>query len=271
MERSPAVSGQFYPSSPAKLNAMVEEMLINVSPQRVKGAIVPHAGLMYSGYVAGAVYSHIALPEVFILMGPNHTGLGPSGSIMAEGEWIIPTGRFRVNTRIAHGLLKKTDILSPDIKAHLFEHSLEVQLPFIAARAYQEGKDNPEIVPIVLGPLDIDECRELGEAIVEVIKESGLEIVLIASTDMSHYVSDTLARQKDKKAIREILDLNPEGLFKVVREERISMCGYIPTTTLLFALKGLSSKEARLIKYMTSGEVSGDYEQVVGYAGILII
>jgi AmmeMemoRadiSam system protein B len=272
MERQPTVSGQFYPSSPAKLNSMVESMVQKAIPVRVIGAVSPHAGLMYSGYVAGALYSHIAVPDVLILLGPNHTGLGPRGSIMTEGEWIIPTGRFKINTDIAEDLMRRTDILSPDVRAHLFEHSLEVQLPFIAYRAHQEGRANPEIVPIVLGNLDIDECRLIGDAISEVITEKKfISITVIASSDMSHYISDNMARQKDKNAIDRILALDPEGLFRVVKEERITMCGYVPTTVMLFASKKLGAREARLIKYMTSGEVSGDYDHVVGYAGILIV
>ncbi len=270
MERSPAVSGQFYPNSPSRLNSMVESMLLDVTPEKVIGAVSPHAGLIYSGYVAGALYSHIALPDVFILLGPNHTGLGPIASIMTEGEWVIPTARFRINHEVAEELLRRTDILTPDTKAHLFEHSLEVQLPFIAYRAHQDRRDLPEIIPIVLGPLAIEECKRLGEAISSLIRDRRLNSVIIASSDMSHYERDDLARQKDRKAIERILSLDPEGLFLTVRQERISMCGYIPSTVMLFASKGLGARNTRLIKYMTSGEVSGDYDQVVGYAGIII-
>ncbi len=270
MVRPPAVSGQFYPDSPSRLNSMVESMMLKATPQNVLSAVAPHAGLMYSGYVAGAVYSHISMPDIFILLGPNHTGLGPVASIMSEGEWIIPTGRFMINPDVAREIISRTDLVSPDTKAHLFEHSLEVQLPFIACRAHQEGRENPEIVPLVLGPLALDECRSLGEVIGEVVNALKLNSVIVASSDMSHYVSDSTARQKDKKAIDRILSLDPEGLYHIVREEKISMCGYIPATTALFASRRLGAKQARLVKYMTSGEVSGDYDQVVGYAGILI-
>ncbi|MFN3740367.1 MAG: AmmeMemoRadiSam system protein B [Thermodesulfovibrionales bacterium] len=271
MIRSPAVSGQFYPDSPSRLNSMVESMMVKALSQNILAAVAPHAGLMYSGYVAGAVYSHMNIPDIFILLGPNHTGLGPVASIMAEGEWIIPTGRFKINAELAREIIRRTDLVSPDTKAHLFEHSLEVQLPFIAYRAHQEGRENPEIVPLVLGPLTLDECRTLGEVIAEAVNDLKLNSVIVASTDMSHYVSDTTARQKDRKAIDRIVALDPEGLYHIVKEERISMCGYIPTTTTLFASKRLGAKEAKLVKYMTSGEVSGDYDHVVGYAGLLIL
>lgn len=270
MIRSPAVSGQFYPDSPSRLNSLVQSMMEAVTPRKVIGAVAPHAGLMYSGYVAGALYSRVILPDVFFLLGPNHTGLGSVASVMAEGEWAIPTGRFRINSDIVHELLRRSDLLSPDIKAHLFEHSLEVQLPFIAYRAYQEGREVPDIVPIILGPLNLDECRSLGEVIGDMIKELKLNAVIIASSDLSHYISDSVARQKDKKAIQRILDLDPEGLYHTVKEERISMCGYIPTTCALFASRRLGAREAELVKYMTSGEISGDYDHVVGYAGIMI-
>lgn len=270
MQRNPAVAGQFYPGSSSRLNSMVESMVLKVKPERVIGAVSPHAGLMYSGYVAGALYSSITISQVFILLGPNHTGLGPIASIMSEGEWLIPTGRFKINSEIAQELLSRSDILSPDTKAHLFEHSLEVQLPFIAYRAHQEGKALPEIIPIVLGPIGIDDCRSLGEIIAQLIRDLRLDAVIIASSDMSHYEKDSIARQKDQKAIERILDLDPEGLFRTVKEERISMCGYIPSTVMLFAAKGLGARTAKLVKYMTSGEVSGDYDQVVGYAGITV-
>ncbi|MCX7794694.1 MAG: AmmeMemoRadiSam system protein B [Thermodesulfovibrionales bacterium] len=270
MLRSPAVAGQFYPDSPSRLNSMVEQMMPALTPKRVIAAISPHAGLMYSGYVAGALYSKIILPNIFFLLGPNHTGLGSIASIMTEGEWTIPTGRFRINSDIAREIIRRSDLVSADVKAHLFEHSLEVQLPFIAYRAHQEGRELPEIVPVVLGPLNLEECRAFGEVLGDLISELKLDAVIIASSDMSHYVSDTVARQKDKKAIQKILALDAEGLYHTVKEERISMCGYIPATCTLFASRRLGAREAELIKYMTSGEISGDYDQVVGYAGILI-
>lgn len=270
MLRPPAVAGQFYPDSPSKLNSMVEQLMPQLTPRKVISAVSPHAGLMYSGYVAGALYSKISLPKVFFLLGPNHTGLGSVASIMTEGEWSIPTGRFKINSDISREIVKRTNLVSPDPRAHLFEHSLEVQLPFIAYRAYQEGRENPEIVPVILGPLSLEECRAFGETLGEIIKELKLDSIIIASTDMSHYISDTLARQKDKRAIQKILNLDPEGLYHTVKEERISMCGYIPTTCALFASRRLGARDAELVKYMTSGEVSGDYDQVVGYAGILI-
>lgn len=270
MIRPPAVSGQFYPDSPSRLNSMVESMMVKAPSQNVLSAVAPHAGLMYSGYVAGAVYSYMNIPDIFILLGPNHTGLGPVASIMADGEWNIPTGSFMINSDVAREIIRRTDLVSPDTKAHLFEHSLEVQLPFIAYRAHQEGRKNPEIVPMVFGPLTLDECRTLGEIIGAVVNDLKLNSVIVASSDMSHYVSDTVARQKDNKALERILNLDPEGLYHTVKEQRISMCGYIPATTALFASKRLGAKDARLVKYMTSGEVSGDYDHVVGYAGILI-
>lgn len=270
MHRDPRVAGQFYPDTYTKLNSMVENLVLRKEIKyRAKGLVSPHAGLMYSGSVAGAIYSEIVFPETFILIGPNHTGLGPEASIMAEGEWEIPTGTFTINETLSQRLLRACNLLKEDVNAHLFEHSLEVQLPFIAYLASVEYEGRlPTIVPVILGRLALDECRILGETIAENIKK--MDVTIVASSDMSHYVPERIAREKDNKAIERILSIDPEGLYSTVVKERITMCGFIPATVMLFAMKALGAREARLVKYMTSGDVSGDYDQVVGYAGIVI-
>jgi hypothetical protein len=156
-------------------------------------------------------------------------------------------------------------IVTKDAKAHMFEHSLEVQLPFIAYFS-QKAK----IVPITILSASVDDCRALGDGIARAVQTAGYPVALIASSDMSHYVPDTIAKEKDKKAIDRILAFDAEGLYETVLKERISMCGYLPVTTLLFAAKALGSRSARLVKYATSAEVSGDYDHVVGYAGIIL-
>ncbi|MFN3661095.1 MAG: AmmeMemoRadiSam system protein B, partial [Brevinematales bacterium] len=233
------VAGSFYPGSIQRLEWILKECFLSkLGPGYIPNKpdklleknfaiIVPHAGYIYSGPVAAHAYAEITKfgkPELVILIGPNHTGLGPIASIMSEGEWSIPTGRFRINSELAREIIRRTNLVSPDTKAHLFEHSLEVQLPFIAYRAHQEGREVPEIVPLVLGPLALDECRTLGEVIGMVVSDLKLNSVIVASSDMSHYVSDSTARQKDKKAIQRILSLDPEGLYHIVKEEKISMC-----------------------------------------------
>jgi AmmeMemoRadiSam system protein B len=266
LKRSPAVAGQFYHSTSSKLQQQVENY-IDKSARREKAIAVvsPHAGLIYSGSVAGAVYSSIDFPETFILIGPNHTGLGTQVSLMASGEWEIPTGVFRIDEKISHKISMYAPNVTKDIKAHMFEHSLEVQLPFIAYFSKEV-----KIVPIIILSATVEECRMIGEGIARAVKDIGSSVVIVASSDMSHYVPDELARKKDSKAIDRILSLDPEGLYEIVEKERISMCGYIPVTIMLYAAEALGARSARLIKYATSAEVSGDYEHVVGYAGIVL-
>jgi AmmeMemoRadiSam system protein B len=266
MRRKAAVAGQFYHSDRERLTKEVNKyILTNIPKEKVIAALCPHAGLVYSGSVAGAVYSHIDMPETFILIGPNHTGIGARVSLMAQGDWEIPIGVMPIDQRLARKILSESDLITPDTQAHLFEHSLEVQLPFIA---YLSA--GAKIVPITVMHATLEECKLMGEAIARSISQAGYPVVIIASSDMSHYVSDDVARKKDKMAINRLLQLDPEGLYNTVNSERISMCGYIPATIMLYAAKALNAKEARLIKYATSGDVSGDYDYVVGYAGIII-
>jgi hypothetical protein len=266
LKRTPSVAGQFYYGTVPKLTQQVNEYIdTSVKKERVIGAVCPHAGLMYSGPVAGAVYSAIDFPETFILIGPNHTGLGARISLMESGEWEIPTGTFRIDEKLSYRIAMNVPIVTKDAKAHMFEHSLEVQLPFIA---YFSQK--AQIVPISILSASVDDCRALGEGIARAVQTAGYPVVLIASSDMSHYVPDTVAKEKDKKAIDRIVALDPEGLYETVLRERISMCGYLPVTTLIFAAKALGAHSARLVKYATSAEVSGDYDHVVGYAGIVL-
>jgi len=266
MIRRPAVSGQFYYSNALKLKKQVGEYITeNTHREWVIGIVSPHAGLMYSGHVAGALYSSIKFPDTFILIGPNHTGLGRDISIMSSGQWEMPSGVFAIDEGLGRKIMEKISYIYDDAEAHIFEHSLEVQLPFISYFS-----DSVKIVPIVMGRASLQQCGEIGACLAEAIKESGYEVVIAASSDMSHYVHDSTARRLDSMAIQEIVSLNPEGLYNIIKKEHISMCGYLPVTAMLYAAKALGAKEARLIKYATSGDISGDYEQVVGYAGIII-
>lgn len=266
MKRSPAVAGQFYYGTPTKLAEQVDQYIDKKArKERVIGMVSPHAGLMYSGPVAGAVYSAIDFPETFILIGPNHTGLGARISLMESGEWEIPTGEFNIDEKISYKIAMNVPIVTKDTKAHMFEHSLEVQLPFISFFS-----NHVKIVPVIMLSASVEECELLGDGIANAVKAAGYPVVIVASSDMSHYVPDNIARQKDGKAIDKILSLDAEGLYEIVAKERISMCGYLPVTTLLFAAKALGARSARLVKYSTSAEVSGDYDHVVGYAGIVL-
>ncbi len=266
MRRMPAVAGQFYHGTATKLNQQVEQYIDkDLIKEHAIGILSPHAGLVYSGSVAGAVYSTIEFPRTFLLIGPNHTGLGARISLMASGEWEIPTGVFAIDEKLAHRIATNVPIVSRDTHAHMFEHSLEVQLPFIAYFSTE-----PKIVPITIMSASIEECRLLGEGIAKSIREVNYPVVIVASSDMSHYVPDDVARQKDRMAIDRVTAFDAEGLYEIVGKESISMCGYLPAVVMLFATKALGAVEARLVKYSTSAEVSGDYDHVVGYAGMII-
>lgn len=274
MIRHPAVAGYFYKGSPESLKKQVREFLVPAESKiKAKGILSPHAGLMYSGPVAGAVYSNIELPDTFILIGPNHTGLGAPVSIMAKGAWETPLGSVGIEEALAAKIVSKSAIFREDTLAHLREHSLEVQLPFI-----QHFKENFTIVPIQMLDTRLDTCLALGRAIAAAVQELNQDpdfarkgTLIVASSDMSHYERASAAKEKDFKAIQRILRLDPEGLYHTVKEYGITMCGYGPAIAMLVACKTLGAKKAELIKYANSGEVSGDYEQVVGYAGIVIM
>lgn len=266
MRRKAAVAGQFYHATPSKLSNQVQQYVSDILPkERSIGILSPHAGLVYSGPVAGAVYSRIEMPETFLLIGPNHTGLGARVALMSHGEWEIPTGVFTVDEKLSRRILSNVPLVSSDTQAHLFEHSIEVQLPFIA-----HFSGDVKILPLAILSATLEECRTLGEGIAKSIRETDYPVVIVASSDMSHYVPDDAARKKDRTAIDRILAIDPEGLYNTVMREQISMCGYLPATVMLFAARSLGAREARLVKYATSAEVSGDYDYVVGYAGVIV-
>ena len=267
MVRKPAVAGKFYPISPDAINKQMKEFEVEVK-QKVDclGVVSPHAGYVYSGGVAGAVYSNINIPEDVIIIGPNHTGLGEMVSLMASGEWEMPNGNVKINADLANDIISGSRYIKDDSLGHLHEHSLEVQIPFI-----QHFKKNFKIVPITIMTLDYELCEDIGAALSGAIKEYDKPVLIVASTDMTHYESQESANVKDKKAIDEILKLDPKGLFETIVNKNISMCGIAPTTAMLIACNNLGAREARLVKYMTSGDVSGDYQQVVGYAGMIIM
>lgn len=264
--RKPAVAGYFYMEDTNRLNAQIERY-VEKDIDRIKalGIVSPHAGIIYSGAVAGALYSRIILPDTIILIGPNHTGLGASVSVFPEGEWEMPHGSLGVDSSLATTIINNSKYATEDYNAHAGEHSLEVQLPFM-----QFFKKDFKIVPIVMMSTGIEVCRDLAHALVLAIREKERDVLIVASSDMTHYEPARSAEEKDKKAIEEILSLNPSGLHTVVREYGITMCGYAPAVTMLYATLELGAHRATLVKYMNSGDVSGDYERVVGYAGIIV-
>ena len=266
MLRKPAVAGYFYQASPDRLKDQVQKYVTTHSQKtRALGVISPHAGFIYSGAVAGAVYSGLILPDTFILIGPNHTGTGALVSVFPEGRWEMPNGEVEVDAGIAKSLADKARCVSLDYDAHRGEHCIETQLPFL-----QYIKGNFKIIPIVMMSTSIDVCKELGHAISRTIQEAQRDVLIVASSDMTHYESAASAKAKDHKAIEKILALDPAGLHAVVKEYGITMCGFAPAVTMLYAAMDLGATKARLVKYMNSGDTSGDYDQVVGYAGIVV-
>jgi len=267
MIRKPAVSGRFYPADPAELQRAVEGLLEPAETRsKAIGAIVPHAGYIYSGHVAGAVYSRIELPRRNIILCPNHTGLGTPLSIMKSGAWQTPLGQLQIDEELCTALMRADPYLEDDVEAHRFEHSLEVQLPFMQHMRGSEVR----FVPITIGTGRLDALEELGRAVAAVIRTEAPDALIIASSDMNHYESDAITRVKDRKAIDQILALNPEGLYDVVRRENISMCGYGPAVSMLTAAKILGASKAELVRYATSADVSMDFDRVVGYAGVVV-
>ncbi|MFH0925567.1 MAG: AmmeMemoRadiSam system protein B [bacterium] len=266
MNRKAIVDGQFYPSDPKQLSELVRQYTTSdTEPKKAMGIVSPHAGFMYSGEVAGAVYSTIKIPKRIIIIGPNHTGLGESASIVTEGEWEMPNGKVKIDTALANEIIKQSSVLKKDQLAHLREHSLEVQLPFI-----QFLTKEFKMVPISIMTHKLADCLEIGTALARAIKDISEEVLIVASTDMTHYEPHETAKIKDHLAIDKILKLDAQGLFEVVRENRISMCGVMPTITTIVACKQLGATKVDLVRYMTSGDISGDKDQVVGYAGLVI-
>ncbi len=269
--RQPAVAGQFYPANPHELRAEVESFTRASDPSEANskihplGCVAPHAGYVYSGGVAGAVYRRLELPTRYVILCPNHTGLGEPLAIISTGAWSTPLGDVPVDEELASALKNRFSLLAEDNVAHRFEHALEVQLPFL-----QVLSPAFRFVPITVGTSHFEVLSALGVALASTIREAGEQVLVVASSDMNHYESDSVTRVKDRRAIEQILTLNPRGLYDVVREGSISMCGYGPTVAMLTAALKLGAANAELLRYATSGDVSGDRDRVVGYAGIAV-
>ena len=268
MIRLPAVAGRFYPDDPSRLCAAVDSFLANGGEEkkiRARACLVPHAGYIYSGNVAGEVYRRIEIPARVILIGPRHFPGGAPLAILSNGAWQTPLGMAPIDHLLAEKMVRAFPLLQEDAVAHSAEHSLEVQLPFL-----QRLSPSFEFVPIVIGPAQWELIEPLGHALAGVIAAEREPVLLIASSDMNHYESDAVTRVKDRKAIDQILALDPQGLFDTVRDEEISMCGYAAAVAVLIAARELGATQAELVRYANSGEVNGDMQEVVGYAGMLI-
>ncbi|MFH1753030.1 MAG: AmmeMemoRadiSam system protein B [Candidatus Omnitrophota bacterium] len=263
--REPSVAGRFYQASRSGLSKEVAKYMDGSGRDECLGAVSPHAGYLYSGAVAGKVLSRIKLKETCVILGPNHTGIGAPFSIMTSGSWRTPLGDAKIDTMLANLILKNSKHIEEDPSAHASEHSIEVQLPFL-----QHVRNNLEFVPIAIAQADLATLKEVGAELADSIEKSKKGVIVISSSDMTHYESQESAKDKDKKAIDAILALDVDRLAEEVSAHDISMCGYAPTVIMLSALKRLGAKTAELVDYKTSGDASGDYSSVVGYAGILV-
>lgn len=263
--RPPAVAGRFYPGDPEALRAAVAELVGGPrTPVPALALLAPHAGYIYSGALAGLTWASVDVPERVILLCPNHTGEGARRSIWPDGHWSFPGGKLEVDAELAARLADRCG-LTPDTDAHRREHAIEVHLPFVHAR-----RPGAKIVPICLAGLSLDECRAIGQGIAATLPDFGGRTLIAASSDMSHYIAATEARTLDGMALERFLALDPAGLYRVVRARQITMCGVIPATIALHAAIAQGADATRLIGYTNSGEQSGDFAHVVGYAGAIV-
>jgi hypothetical protein len=264
--RLPAVAGRFYPSNPAELSALVQQFTKRDSgsaPTHVKACLVPHAGYAYSGHVAGAVFARFGLPKKFLILGVRHFPRGEPVAILSKGAWRTPLGDVEIDVSLAEALRGACPLLREDSVAHSAEHSLEVQLPFLQVLA-----PGFSFVPVALGTLRFEDLVSVGEAVARVLLAEREDVLILTTSDLNHYEDDATTRRKDRKAIDQLLELDARGLYDTCRKEEISMCGLGPAVAMLTALYAIGAKKAELVRYATSGDISGDRDAVVGYAGM---
>ena len=267
MIRQPAVADRFYPGNPTQLSQQIKTLLpVNTlhSKRKAFAAICPHAGYMYSGRVAAETLSAIEIPKTVVILGLNHHGQGAPVAL-SLADWHMPLGEVSVNHKVAKMLLDANSPIVHDEVAHKYEHSIEVQIPFL-----QVLQPDLNIIPIVLSHVSYPMCEQIAATIAGVINTVSEDILIIASTDMSHYESRESATLKDTQVLQRIEQLNPRGVYDIVHSKRISMCGIIPVSVALIAAKSLGATSAEVIRYTDSGEASGDTSQVVGYAGVVV-
>ncbi len=266
MIRYPSVAGMFYPEGKEKLN---DEVVGFLGPEEdgitVKGLISPHAGYMYSGSCAGKGFAKIKIPGKVIIIGVNHGNEGFPMAVDNHEKWVTPLGEIEVDTELSDRLIESSEVFIKDSLPSMREHSVEVQIPFI-----QIKNPNTKILPISIGFTRREDLKKGGVELGRLIADSEDEILMVASTDMSHYISSSEAEKLDSKAIEKISDLDPDGLFDVVKTENISMCGVAPTFVMMSAAKFLGATFGKVIEYTNSGYASGDFEQVVGYLSAIV-
>ena len=266
MLRSPAVAGTFYPGQPEVLSALVRECLPlegKIAPAPFRACLVPHAGYVYSGRVAGAVYSRLVFPRRIILLGVRHFPYGEEAAILSEGAWRTPLGDAPIDRELAGRIAESCPVLVEDAVAHENEHSLEVQIPFL-----QVLHPGFRFVPIALGTLDFAAVASVGQALGKILSAEN-DVLLLTTSDFNHYEDQATTLRKDQLAIDRILTGDAKGLFDVCRKQKISMCGLGPTVAMLTALEKAGRKSVELVAHGTSADYSGDTRRVVGYAGFL--
>jgi len=268
MNRPPIVAGRFYPETAAALESQVRGFL-DLAPARDSQstllAMVPHAGYVFSGAVCGQTLGAANLRPLLVLLGPNHTGMGPPLSVWPDGRWITPDGGLPVDEEAAQALLDENAGFTADTAAHAQEHSLEVEIPFLRALNPEAG-----VVPVCVSQGDPGRLVEAGRALARVLNALKRPASIVVSSDMSHYVTANRAKAQDAKALERIEQLDPVGLYRTVREHNISMCGVMPMTLGLAAALEFGATRARVEAYATSGDVSRDFDRVVGYAGVIV-
>ena len=264
--RAPAVAGRFYPGDAPGLEQLVAELMPAGNPARHLAVMAPHAGYVYSGGVAGAVFAATEVPHRVVVMAPNHTGRGKRGALWSKGAFVVPGGQIPVDEQLcARWMAEAGGLLSADQAAHRDEHALEVELPFLRAR-----RPDLLLTPVILGSLDEDECVAVGRALARAVTALGEEVLVVASSDMSHYLPDDVTREIDQRALEPLLRLDAPALYRRVHDEDISMCGVLPATAMVAYAVERGAKSARLLKYATSGDAFGDRTRVVGYAGVIV-
>lgn len=261
--RLPLVAGQFYPADADRLRRDLERLVVPAERQRYLGGLCPHAGYMYSGGVAGDLFSRLEVPDVVVLLGPKHHGAGAPYAVWPAGAWRTPLGDATVDEDVAAALIESCESWEADEAAHRPEHSLEVVVPFV-----QFVNPAAKIVPVALSPMPGADVQATGEGLARALAPYRDRTVVIVSSDMTHYESAASAERRDALAIARLEALDAAGLLEVIRSENITMCGVWPAAVALVAFRAMGAAGGTLIRYTNSGEASGDYEQVVGYAAM---
>jgi AmmeMemoRadiSam system protein B len=260
------VAGQFYPGRKTALVETLAKLLPAVSDKQPAFAVMsPHAGYVYSGSVAGRTFAAVAIPAEVVILGPNHHGYGHPLAVYPCGEWDLPLGKVPIAAELTGAILAACPQTGADSTAHRFEHSLEVQVPFLQSLAPELA-----IAALCIGRADLATLLALGDGLAVALRTRPVRPLLVASTDMTHYESGETARRKDLLALQHVLALDPEGLYRTVSDQHISMCGVLPTVVMLRAALALGARRAELVAYANSGEVTGDQSEVVGYAGVIV-